>query len=252
MHNPLNVLRALSAWVTIVRDPDRLGEVFALADNLADDHFVGKMADHFALSPVGKRALASLPRVGNVDLAALRLLPEGTLGRAFAEHMIANGLDPAALPSLPATERISFVRAHLYETHDIWHAVTDFRTDVAGELGLQAFYLAQFPARLGAAILAAGLLNTLLFRFEERDARMDEIVRGWLIGRKASPFFGVDWASKWAEPIEAVRRELGVELGEVDGFMGRLQAQRRTPKPTPMPTPTLTLGRRETSRSVTR
>ena len=219
MRNPLHVLRAFRAWATIVRDPNQLGEVFALADNIADDRIIGQMADHFARSPVGERALRERPRVGRIDVRELRTLPEGTLGRAFAEHMIANQLDPAALPSMPAHDRISFVRAHLYETHDIWHAVTGFQTDVAGELGLQAFYLAQFPARLGAAILAAGLLNTLFFRFDERDARMDEIAKGWVMGRRARPFFGVDWASRWNDPIESIRRELGIDLASLEGLV---------------------------------
>src|SRR5438477_261218 len=63
-----------------------------------------------------------------IDLASLRGLAPGTLGRTFAEHMIANGLDPSALPDLPSTDRRSFFRAHLYETHDIWHVVTGFTT----------------------------------------------------------------------------------------------------------------------------
>jgi ubiquinone biosynthesis protein Coq4 len=46
---------------------------------------------------------------------------------------------------LEVTARVLVKRG--YETHDIWHVVTGFHTDVAGELGLQAFYLAQFPGR---------------------------------------------------------------------------------------------------------
>jgi ubiquinone biosynthesis protein Coq4 len=34
----------------------------------------------------------------------------------------------------------AYVLSHLYEMHDLWHAVIGFETDVAGELALQAFY----------------------------------------------------------------------------------------------------------------
>jgi len=208
--------RGLVSIVRLVRDPNRLGEVFELADAFASDAVLDSMIATFAHDPAGARALIARPRVGRVDLCALRALPEGTLGRTYAEHMIANGLDPAAIPTLDASDPRSFVRAHLYETHDIWHAVTGFGTDVAGELGLQAFGLAQFPSPLSVTLIAGGLFQTLLRAFDDRDARMSEIARGWVLGRQARSFFGVRWAEMWTRPIADVRRELGVDLDAVD------------------------------------
>ena len=126
--------------------------------------------------------------------------------------MIGNGLDPRALPTREANDEGMYLVAHLFETHDVWHAVTGFGTDVAGELGLQAFYFAQFPARLSTALVAGGLLNTLLFAFDQRDARMHAIVRGWLLGKRARPLFGVRWNELWVTPMENVRRGLAVDL----------------------------------------
>jgi ubiquinone biosynthesis protein Coq4 len=130
--------------------------------------------------------------------------------------MIANGLDPAAIPSLESPDAGSFIRAHLYETHDVWHAVTGFGTDVAGELGLQAFGLAQFPSRLAALLIAGGLLHAVISRFDDRDARMRQIVRGWLLGKRAQKFFGVRWSEMWQRPIDEIRRELGVDLAALE------------------------------------
>ena len=56
-----------------------------------------------------------------------------------------------------------------------------------------------------------GLLNTFLFAFEDRRARLDAIVRGYRLGQRAQPFFGVRWDELWARPLAEVRRELGVE-----------------------------------------
>ena len=66
--------------------------------------------------------------------------------------MIRMNLDPKDIlvPENVGSD-FDYVRAHLRETHDVWHPVTGFDTDVAGELGLQAFYLAQFQAPLLAA-----------------------------------------------------------------------------------------------------
>jgi ubiquinone biosynthesis protein COQ4 len=168
------------------------------------------MRDHFRGDPVGAAALRDKPRI-HVDLDELAKLPEGSLGRTFADHMRANGLDPKSLPTLAASDELEFIRAHLYETHDVWHAVTGFRTDVAGELGLQAFYAAQAPGGLPWMLMAMGFLNTALYAMADRERRLDAISRGWEMGRAAKPLFGVRWDQLWSAPIEEVRRSLGVQ-----------------------------------------
>ncbi len=203
--------RTLWSFVDLVKHPDHLDRVFEISDGMTRRQIevLGEMAEHFARDPRGAAALRDRPRL-HVDLAALSKLPPGTLGREFADHMIANGLDPAAIPTLSADDDLSFVRAHLYETHDVWHAVTGFRTDVAGELGLQAFYAAQGPGGLPWMLLAMGFLNTALYAMSDREARFDAIARGWEMGRRARPLFGTRWDQLWTTPIDEVRRSLDV------------------------------------------
>lgn len=213
--NPLNMAKAARAFWRITMDPDRLNEVFELAYSLADDKVMSEMVDYVRRDPIGAQALAERPRL-KVDLDELRHLPEGTLGRVFADKMIEQGLDPAAIPSLPSTDDKEFIQAHLFETHDVWHAVTGFGTDVPGELGLQAFYMAQLIGKLPTAILASGFLNTLLFNHDQRERRMDEIARGWQLGRKSRQLFGVRWDKLWSTPLVEVRRALGLDPGVAD------------------------------------
>ena len=224
----LLTLRGAASFIDLMRHPDHLDQVFTLADSLsaANPKFLESLRDGFAQDPVGARALADKPRVGAIDMAALLRLPAGTLGRVYAEHMTKNRLDPSAIPSRPSTTDIEYVRAHLFESHDIWHAVTGFDADFAGEGGLQAFYLAQFPARLSAAILALGILNTLFYAFDERDVRMRAFVRGWLLGKRAKKFFGVDWKALWATPIDEVRAALGVDIAGVEAALPSLETAR--------------------------
>jgi ubiquinone biosynthesis protein COQ4 len=213
--------RALHAYVTIVRDPNQLEKVFELRNVIAQPEVLREMAAFFARDPGGADAIRTRPRIGKLDLKALAAMPAGTLGQAFGRHMLDAGLDPSALPDLPSSTDLEFLDAHLYETHDVWHVVTGFGTDVAGELGLQAFYLAQFPARLSLAILSGGLLNTLVgsggAMFADRDRRMDAIAAGWLMGRAARPFFGVRWGEMWDRPLDEVRRELKVTPAAMRG-----------------------------------
>ncbi|MBK9030188.1 MAG: hypothetical protein IPL61_02415 [Myxococcales bacterium] len=209
MVNPLQVLRIGRAIVRLVRDPNRLDEVIAMADDLGETPAFGAIVRHVEELPGGRAAMTERARV-ELDLPRLRALPDGTFGREAARFLDARGLDPADLPRRAADDGQAWVRAHLYETHDLWHVVTGFDTDVAGELGLQAFYLAQFPARLAAAILAIGFLNTFLYAFDDRDARTDAIARGWQLGKAARPFLAVRWADLWAVPLAEVRAQLGV------------------------------------------
>jgi ubiquinone biosynthesis protein Coq4 len=212
--NRLLTARAVWSFVDLVRHPEHLDRVFEIADAMADQRqhreVIAKMRDHFARDPGGAAALRERPRLP-VRLDELSKLPTGSLGRAFADHMRANGLDPASIPALPAAGELEFVRAHLYETHDVWHVVTGFTTDVAGELGLQAFYAAQSPGNLPLMLIAMGFLNTALFAAATREQRLEAVMRGWQMGKQARPLFGVRWADLWQRPLADVRAMLGVE-----------------------------------------
>jgi ubiquinone biosynthesis protein COQ4 len=205
------VVKSLYGFVDLVKHPEHLGRVFEISDALTHQRMdvLAKMRDHFATSPVGREAIREKHRL-RFDLRDLDALPRGTLGRAFADHMRANGLDPAAIPTLRGDGDLMFVRAHLYETHDVWHAVTGYDTDVAGELGLQAFYAAQAPGGLPLVLLAMGFLNTAIYSLDDRERRLDAIARGWDMGRRASPLFGVRWDKLWTTEIGEVRRSLGI------------------------------------------
>jgi ubiquinone biosynthesis protein Coq4 len=203
--------RSLWSFVDLVRHPDHLDRVFEISDGMVrrQEEVLGKMAEFFSHDEKGAAALRDKPRL-KVDLARLSSLPEGTLGRVYAEDLKRRNLDPSSIPTLRADTEPEFVRAHLYETHDVWHAVTGFGTDVAGELGLQGFYAAQAPGGLPLVLLGLGMLNTAFYALEDRERRLDAITLGWQMGKQAKPFFGMDWSSLWATPLDDVRRGLGI------------------------------------------
>jgi ubiquinone biosynthesis protein Coq4 len=210
--NGLLVARAAWSFIDLVRHPEHLDRVFEISDSLVGQRrdVLVLMRDHIAKDPRGEASLRERPRLA-VRLDELEKLPAGSFGRAFADHMRKNGLDPAAIPTLPAREDLEYVRAHLYETHDVWHALTGFDTDVAGELGLQSFYAAQLPGGLPFLLLAVGFLNTAFFSMADRERRFDAVVRGWQMGRSAKPVFGVAWGDLWSRPVGEVRQLLGVD-----------------------------------------
>jgi ubiquinone biosynthesis protein Coq4 len=153
-------------------------------------------------------------------LDQLAKLPIGSLGQTFAEHMIKNNISASALPETgdrvvrprhPFGTELQFIRAHIYDTHDIWHVVTGFGTDIAGELGLQGFCAAQTPYSLPSVLLGLGCLHTAFKGIKDSARRMDAVCSGWLMGKRANPLFGVRWDERWARPLTQVQRELKVE-----------------------------------------
>lgn len=200
------------ALFRLIKNPNDLDKVIRIADKIAKAEDLEKTAE--ILSRQSEHAAHSLKTFPRIELNTLfqskNELPSGSLGLAFIDFLNERGLDPADLPNLPVTSRADFVKAHLFETHDLWHVLTGFETDPAGELGLQAFYHAQIPAPLSPILLGAGFLNTSFFAAHEKNQRMQEIIRGWQLGKAAAPLFGIDWKKYWHRPLTEVQSQFGL------------------------------------------
>lgn len=225
MLSPIDVIRGLRAVVRITIDPTQLDDVFVLASLAEDSPQLHRLIDELRASSLGKKALADRPRLGRVDQDALAKMPAGTLGRAYADFMSARGLRHEDLVLVEGDGEFDFLRNHLRETHDLWHVATGFDTDVAGELGVQAFYLAQFNGPLPVMLIAIGMVNALFRDMDDAPRRMAAMARGWVLGRRAQQLFGVRWAERWEQPVEELRRELSLDLADVDAFLAE-----RTPE----------------------
>jgi ubiquinone biosynthesis protein Coq4 len=202
----------LSGWVAGIRlflDPSKLDMVFEMDRALSTD-----MPERIARLRTREQQRAAFDARARltVDVQALAALPAGTLGHAFAEFLRDNRLDPASIPTLPAQTDEEYLSAHLYETHDLWHVVTGFPADIAGELGVQAVYSAQIGGDLAKLLVGGGLLQSAIREPDDFDRRLDAVVTGRRIGREAEPLFGVAWAGLWTTPLADVRRQLGVSV----------------------------------------
>lgn len=211
MRKTLNMLRFLRAYAALVRDPNQLERVFALGDRLADGELFDRMPWLRGRPEV--EAVLSRPtwRLRG-DRAWLSRQPKETLGRQYADFLAHNGLEPEMLDHSRGESTFQRFRIHLETTHDVWHVVTGFDTDVAGEIGLQAFYYAQLSAPLPLVLLSAGLLNGALMNKGSSAARVEQLVRGYLMGRRAAPLTGIDWSEHWERPLDELRRELRIDL----------------------------------------
>ena len=216
MRNIVHLLRFASTYVRLVRDPGRLDLVFALTDRLTDGDSPG-LKQMLALPGV-KAYLASGIEPLSVEMPVLRRMPAGSLGRAFADFLDQRGLDPTGLYySAPAASSdAQRLKLHMERTHDLWHTVLGYDTDIASEIGLQAFTIAQLGSGLGYVICSGGLLNSLLFAPQDGPRRMEAIARGWRLGQSTRPLFGADWAAMMTWPLAQVREHFGVRAEDLE------------------------------------
>lgn len=148
-----------------------------------------------------------LPRI---DLDALAALPEGSFGRAYADHMrehhltpfrVSDGFDPAML------QRNTFA-ARYAVTHDIFHVLLGFDMRYPGEMGVLAFAAAQGYSGAQRFGLALAIVLYPLLAPREAWRTFGCLRAGWRLGRGAQFLLGVRFEEWWQRPLSEVRREL--------------------------------------------
>lgn len=217
--NPFRYL--LAVWRTL-RDPTNTREVAIVEIGFARS----RLGRRFARWEEVVAALRKDPRTAaalrerhpceRIDLDALDAHAEGSLGRVFARHCRARGLDPN-LAYIPPDGEVDWMLHHLYLTHDVWHVVTGWGNDEVGEYGLGGFYTAQLgaPGFFGF-LLGLAALSTVFRRRSFRDF-MEAVVGGYQMGKRAEALFGVDWPALWGLPLDEVRARFGLADARVVG-----------------------------------
>jgi ubiquinone biosynthesis protein Coq4 len=202
----VQAFRFFRAYFGLVRDPRNLDYVFQLIDAAPE----GRRTELLLSNPKTRRVteqplMPSLP-----DVTTLLAMPEGTVGRAYGELIERDGLDPEPLDYQQGDAPLHRFRRHMRASHDLWHVVTGFGTDVRGEIALQAFYMAQWGNPLSTSLLSAALLHATLKRGGKADDWVEAIHDGWALGRQADDLMGYDWHAALGRPLSEVRAELRV------------------------------------------
>lgn len=189
----------------LFQDPDDTAQVF-LAGLALNAPFFPALLARFEGTEGGRALLREQPSIDSrsVDFDHLRALPASTLGGAYARYLDDNALDPDLFkppPGLPPVPR--FIAQRMRQTHDVWHVLTGYRPDVAGELALQGFTFAQL--RMPTSLLISTLGTALRAPGEAR-----RVLDGYRRGRDAAFLPVVRFEDQWERPLDAVRRELRV------------------------------------------
>lgn len=206
----LQSLRMVASLAAFLKNPTELDIVFGVARSLQGSPLAKQMQRHLLEIPAMAALVAEGWRPAPIDLARLAVLPDGSLGHSYAEQLQRLNLTPESLidPS-PITTPAEYITHRLRETHDIVHVLTGFGIDGPGELGLQAFNLAQVRSPLAVLLIFGGLLSTLQDD-EPLEPLLRALARGFEMGLAARCLISVKLEEGWERPVADWRRELGL------------------------------------------
>ncbi len=206
----LDFFSTLKGVVSLLKDPNQTDSVYDIEDGLRHTDATKLALDYVKFNTDVERIIQERYVAPTPDLEALLKCPEGSLGYEYASHMKEAGFDPEFYRKIKVEDDISYLLFRIRQTHDIWHIVTGFSTDVAGELGLQAFYVAQTRRTMSVVLTAGGLLSTLIKSPEHLNRVLDHISQGYRMGMNAKPFLAQKWEENWDKALSEWRAELGI------------------------------------------
>ncbi len=202
------------ALYTVLRDPNETEQVLILGLALSRSKFP-ELLTRFLLSDEGASLLRDQLSINSkaIDFGWLRSLPKGTLGREYIDFVDREKIDPDFFEPPPGLPEVpTYISQRMRQTHDLWHVLTGYSTDVPGELSLQAFTYAQTD--MPPALLVS-LFGTLKFAW--RDPKLLKMtLDGYRRGRRATFLPNVRWEDRWELPIDDVRREFGILPAEIE------------------------------------
>jgi ubiquinone biosynthesis protein COQ4 len=215
--------RAFGIIRAVIDDPTRTEEVIEIIDALVGPSFE-KSFLRFARDPDGQRLLAEKPDLLATlsDRERLRSLPAGTFGRVYADFMSRGGITATGLVEASDEARDRFPEAaaavedadrewfgdRMRDQHDLWHVLTGYGMDEAGEAANLSFSVGQFfnPGMLFLVSASVFVVNPQMkFRW------MRYMFQAWRRSMTMAKNLNLARYEELLElPLEQVRRQLGV------------------------------------------
>jgi ubiquinone biosynthesis protein COQ4 len=201
--------RGLKALRALRDDPDDT-ELALRAALLLNTGALARTLGRFQSAGEGRDVLARQPALDHehVDLDALLALPSHTLGHAYATFLRSRGLSLEVFvpPREIRDEQKRYVGQRLRQTHDLWHVVTGYNTDVSGEIELQAFSFGQLRTPFAFFVALGGVLKPQASRSDT----LRRVLRAYFRGFRAEQLCYRAWEQRFETALADVRRELGL------------------------------------------
>ncbi len=204
------VLGAGSALAALL-DPWR-ADMVAVNGEVTGGLALAAMRKRMASDPEGAAILADRPRINTstVDFSSLLALPEGSLGRVYADYSARYGISPDTRAEVQFVDdpELAYVLQRYREAHDVVHSVLEMPTDMVGEVAVKWVEALQtgLPMCAGGALLGP-------LRFTPRQARRFREVRPWAVrvGTQGRFLMCAYFERRWEQGLDDFRREFNIE-----------------------------------------
>jgi len=207
----LDLLGVVRGAIALVIDPSKTESVYDVEDGLRHRRATTLAVEFVKQDPGVAQIFAERYLAEPPDLEQLGQLPEGALGRVYADYLRDSGFEADFYRSLEVEDDASYFLLRMRQTHDIWHLVAGFNTDVPGELGLKAFELAQTRRPLSAVLLSGGVLSAVFKAPETIGPLLEQIAIGYRLGSTAKPFLAQRWEEHWERSLDDWRELLNFQ-----------------------------------------
>lgn len=210
LNERLNNIRMVTRISAFVKEPESINNVVSLAKSLEgsplSEQMIRYLMNHSDFSALVNQGWRPKP----INLDELQGLPEGSLGRSYADQLIRLGISPDVLiDTSPINSDGEYIAHRIKETHDIVHVLTGFGIDGCGEIGLQAFNLAQYRSPLAVMLIFGAMLGTLQ-NDESLEPMLKALSKGFQKGIDADLIIGHKLEEGWERPINEWRERLNL------------------------------------------
>lgn len=202
---------SVGAAAAALMDPHRHDMVATLGETTGHRALL-KMLESMKGDEEGRRVLQERPCINSstVDLAALRQLPEGTLGWCYVKFLDDNKVTPdSRCPVLfVEDDELRYVMQRYREVHDLFHAVLGMPTNMLGEVAVKWVESLQTGLPM---CTAAAIFGPIRFRTKQRSKYVSQYLP-WAIrvGGESKPLMNVYYEKRWHQPVLELREELNI------------------------------------------
>jgi len=206
----VELLETLRGVVHFIQDPGQVSSVFEIQRGLSNQPISLKNVEFMLSNPAIKALADEKYQPARPSLTDLVGLPPESLGYAYARSLLDAGFDPNFFEVVDVIGPGTYLDLRARQTHDIWHVMTGFGTDLAGEVGLQAFQLCQIYSPMSVLVAAAGLLHSMTLG-GDLNPMLSALQQGFEISNTKVPMLSIKWEEYWDAPLDSLRHQIGLD-----------------------------------------
>ena len=196
----------------VAKNPEKTEGILKVSDILWKLGLLDSVVLLLKQDPHAERCIRERRLLSSYEINKLAKLPVGSLAETYARHMISNNLKPDFYKKMQIGDDVTYFMMRMRETHDLWHVITGFGTDVPSELGLQAFMIAQLQTPLSSILIASRTFFSTFKNPNEISQIYNQLAKGWTMGREAHKIFALDWEENWETPLSEIRAKFNVSV----------------------------------------